>query len=99
MSIDNKRSVWTENSWEGSRVRVGSLGDAVKVGISEPSPVPGNADASVKWAALSVAPAVRLAASLLLSASEAAESYGVPLTTGDVRKYFREVGLEVDDLI
>lgn len=93
VSIDYSRLHRDESTWEGAVVRIGSLGDAVKVGLVEdPAGQPSH------WAALSVAPAVRLAASLLLSASETADNYGAPLTKGDVRKYFREVGLDLDSL-
>lgn len=86
MTIDPERFRHTEQGWGYDQFRIGSHNDAVQLHTSNPR------------GALTVAAAVKVAAALLRAARETANGYGVPLTDGNIRKYFAEVGVDIDDL-
>jgi len=75
-----------EKGWYPDTVTVTSKGDPVHIIVNGE---PGR---------FSVGSAVRVAGAILRSAGETANSYGTPLTREDIKKFFAQVGVDIDNL-
>lgn len=84
--MTGERFSHAEQGWDRNTITVTSKGDPVTIVV--------NGEAG----RFSVASAVRVAGSILRSAGEAANGYCTPLTRDDIKKFFAEVGVDIDNL-
>jgi hypothetical protein len=75
-----------EKGWHPDTATVTSMGDPVSIIVNG------------ELGRFSVGSAVKVAGAILRSAGEAANGYGLPLTREDIKKYFAEVGVDIDNL-
>jgi hypothetical protein len=84
--VSAERFSHTDQGWDRNTVTVTSKGDPVTIIV--------NGEAG----RFSVASAVRAAGAILRSAGEASNGYCAPLTRDDIKQFFAEVGVDIDNL-